>query len=110
MGTSCPTLLADLFLDSYEAGIFSEKPPQKKPALTYNFTFRYIDDVLYLITPCLVTSQIVCIPLNLINGYHMSATYIDLHTELDSKARLRSTFYDKKDYFNVYIVTFLFMQ
>jgi hypothetical protein len=56
MGTSCPTPLADLFLDSYEAGIFSEEPPQKKPALTFNFTFRYIDDVLYLITPCLVTS------------------------------------------------------
>jgi hypothetical protein len=28
MGTSCPSLLADLFLDSYEAGIFSEKKPR----------------------------------------------------------------------------------
>ena len=32
MGTSCPTLLADLFLDSYEAGIFSETPPPPKEA------------------------------------------------------------------------------
>ena len=50
MGTNCALLLADLFLYSYEAdflqGLFKEN--EKKLARSFNFTFRYIDDVLSL--------------------------------------------------------------
>ena len=50
MGTNCAPLLAHLFLYSYEAdfiqGIF--KKNEKKLARSFNFTFRYIDDVLSL--------------------------------------------------------------
>jgi hypothetical protein len=48
--TSCPPLLADLFLYSYETdfiqGLF--KKNEKKLTRSLNFTFRYIDDVLSL--------------------------------------------------------------
>jgi hypothetical protein len=47
MGTSCAPLLADLFLYSYESK-FVQKLLQdnKKLAVSFNHTFRYIDDVL----------------------------------------------------------------
>ena len=48
MGTNCALLLADLFLYSYEAEFIQEllKKNEKKLARSFNFTFRYIDDVL----------------------------------------------------------------
>jgi hypothetical protein len=48
MGTNCAPLLADLILYSYEAE-FVQKLLQdntKRLALSFNHTFRYIDDVL----------------------------------------------------------------
>jgi hypothetical protein len=43
-------LLADLFRYSYEADVIPGllKKNEKKPARSFNFTFRYIDDVLSL--------------------------------------------------------------
>ena len=50
LGTKCAPLLDDLFLYSYEAysiqGLL--KKTEKKLARSFNFTFRYIDDVLLL--------------------------------------------------------------
>jgi hypothetical protein len=48
MGTNC--LLADLFLYSYETDFIQGllKKNEKKLARSFNFTFRYIDDVLSL--------------------------------------------------------------
>ena len=50
MGTNCAPLLAELFLYSYEAdfiqGLF--KKNEKKLVRSFNFTLRYIDDVLSL--------------------------------------------------------------
>jgi hypothetical protein len=50
MGTYCAPLLTDLFLHSYEADFIQEllKKNEKKLARSFNFTFRYIDDVLSL--------------------------------------------------------------
>jgi hypothetical protein len=50
MGTNCAPLLADLFLYSYEADLIKGllKKNEKKLARSFNFTFRYIDDVLSL--------------------------------------------------------------
>jgi hypothetical protein len=50
MGTHCVPLLADLFLYSYEADFIQGilKKNEKKLARSFNFTFRYIDDVLSL--------------------------------------------------------------
>jgi hypothetical protein len=50
IGTNCAPLLADLFLYSYEADFIQEflKKNENKLARSFNFTFRYIDDVLSL--------------------------------------------------------------
>ena len=50
MGTNCAPLLADLFLHSYEADFIQGllKKIEKKLTRSFNFTFRYIDDVLSL--------------------------------------------------------------
>ena len=48
MGTNCAPLLADLFLYSYEAEFIQGlvQKGEKKLAQSFNFTFRYIDDVI----------------------------------------------------------------
>jgi hypothetical protein len=48
MGTNCAPLLADLFLYSYESEFLRKLVKDKKihEARAFNFTFRYIDDVL----------------------------------------------------------------
>ena len=50
MGTNCVPLLADLFLYLYEADFIQGllKKNEKKLARSFNFTLRYIDDVLSL--------------------------------------------------------------
>ena len=50
MGTNCAPLLADLYLYSYEADFIQGplKKNEKKLARSFNFMFRYIDDVLSL--------------------------------------------------------------
>ena len=50
MGTHCAPLLVDLFLYSYEADFMQGllKKSEKNPARYFNFTFRYIDDILSL--------------------------------------------------------------
>ena len=46
----CPPFLADLFLHSYEAEFIERllKNNNKKLAVSFNLSFRYIDDVLSL--------------------------------------------------------------
>jgi hypothetical protein len=48
MGTNCAPLLADLFLHSYESEFLQKLVKDKKihEARAFNFTYRYIDDVL----------------------------------------------------------------
>ena len=48
VGTNCAPLLADLFRYSYEAEFIEGllKSGKKKLAHSFNFTYRYIDDVL----------------------------------------------------------------
>jgi hypothetical protein len=50
MGTNCASLLADLFIYLYEADFIQGllKKNEKKLARSFNFTFRYLDDVLSL--------------------------------------------------------------
>jgi len=52
MGTNCAPLLVDLFLYSYEADFIQGllKKHEKNLARSFNFTFRYIDDVLSFVT------------------------------------------------------------
>ena len=53
MGTNYAPLLADIFLYSYEADVIQYllSTGKKKLASQFNFTYRYIDDVLSIINP-----------------------------------------------------------
>ena len=53
MGTNCAPLLADIFLYSYEAEFIQSllSTGRKRLASQFNFTYRYIDDVLSINNP-----------------------------------------------------------
>ena len=53
MGTNCAPFLADIFPYSYEAEFIQSvlSTGRKRLASQFNFTYRYIDDVLSIINP-----------------------------------------------------------
>ena len=53
MGTKCAPLLADIFLYSYEAEFIQSllSAGKKRLASQFNFTYRYMDDVLFINNP-----------------------------------------------------------
>ena len=119
MGTNCVPLLAGLLLYSYEAdltqGLLNKN--EKKPARSFNFTFRYIDDLLSLNNSRFVDFVDRTYPIALEikdnTDTDMSASYLDLHLEIDSEGRLRTKLYDKRDdvifplrNFHLHIATF----
>jgi hypothetical protein len=94
MGAHCPPLLADLFLYSYETDFIHGllKKNEKKLTRSFNFTSRYIDDVLSInnyrfgnfadrIFPIVVEIKDV-------TDTDKSASYLE-------KRRLRAKFYDR---------------
>jgi hypothetical protein len=90
MGTHFALLLADLFLYSYEAdftnGLLEKN--EKKLARSFNFTFRYIDDVISLNNFRFGDFSDRIYPIQLEIKYttdtDKSASYLDLHLEIDS--------------------------
>jgi hypothetical protein len=115
MGTYCAPLLADLFLYSYEADFIQEllKKNEKKLARSFNFTFRYIEDVLSLNNSRFgdFVDRIYPIEHEIkdTTDTDTSASWLDLHLEIDSEWRLRTKLYDKRDDFNFPIVQFSFI-
>ena len=51
MGTNCPRFLVDIFLYSYEAEFIVFTLGWKETASQFNFTYRYIDDILSINNP-----------------------------------------------------------
>jgi hypothetical protein len=106
MGTNCATLLADLFLYSYEADFIQEllQKHEKSLARSFNFTFRYIYDVLSLKNSRFgdFVDRIYPIELEIkdTTDTDRSASYLDLHLKIDSEGRLRTKLYDKRYDFN----------
>jgi hypothetical protein len=82
---------------------------KRKKALSFNFTFRYKDDVLSLNN---YVDRIYPIEPEIkdITYTNRSASYLDLHREIDSEERLRTKLYDKRDDFNFHIVNFPFIR
>ena len=113
--SNCAPLLVDLFLYSYEADFIQGllKKNEKKLARSFNFTFRYIDDVLSLNNSRFgdFVDRIYLIELEIkdTTDTDRSASYLDLHLEIDNEGRLRTKFYDKRDDFNFLIVNFPFI-
>ena len=108
MGTSCAPLLADVFIYSYEAD-FIEKN-EKKLARSFNFTFRYIDDVLslnnYRFGDFVDRVHPIELEIKDTTDTDRSASYLDLHLKIDSEERLRTKLYDNRHYFNFPFGTF----
>ena len=110
----CVPLLPDLFLYSYEADLQGLlKKNEKKLDRSFNFTFRYIDDVLSLNNSRFgdFVDRIYPIELEIkdTTDIDRSASYLDIHLEIDSEGRLRTKLYDKRDDFNFTIVNFPFI-
>ena len=115
MGTNCAPLLADLFLYYYEADFMQEllRKKDKKLAISFNSTFRYIDDVLSLNNSKFgdYVERIYPIELEIKDTTDTvkSASYLDLHLEIDNEGRLKTKLYDKRDDFSFPIVNFPFL-
>jgi hypothetical protein len=115
MGTNYAPLHSDLFLYSYEADFIHGllKKNEKKLARTFNFTIRYIDDVLSLNNSRFggFVDRIYPIDLEIkdITYTDISAAYLDLHFQIDSEGRLRTKTYDKRDDLNLPVVNFPFI-
>jgi hypothetical protein len=90
MGKNCVPLLADLFLYSYEADFIQGllKKNEKKLPQSFNFTFRYIDDVRSLNNSRFgdFVDRIYPIELEINDTTYTnrSASYLDLHLEINS--------------------------
>jgi len=115
MGTNCAPLLSDLFFHLYEADVIQGrlKKNEKKLARFFNFTFRYIDDVLSLNNSRFGYFIDRIYPIELetkdTTDTDRSASYLDLHLEIDSEGRLKTKPYDKRDNLNLPIVNFPFI-
>ena len=86
------------------------KKNEKKLARSFNFTLHYTDDVLSLNNSRYgdFVDRIYPIELEIkdTTDTDRSASYLDLHLEIDSEWRLRMKLYDKRDDFNFPIVKF----
>ena len=114
MGTNCAPLLADLFLYSFEAEFLDGlKKKDKHLARSFNFSFRYIDDVLSLNNARFGDYLHLIYPKELeikdTTDTPTSASYLDLHLEIDSRGKLKTKLFDKRDSFNFPIVNFPFL-
>ena len=81
MGTNCAPFLADIILYSYEAEFIQTllSAGREQLASRFNFTYRYIDDVLYInnseFKNCL-GQMYICIPLILRSETRQRATLL----------------------------------
>ena len=116
MATNCAPLLADLFLYSYEADFIQGllKKNEKKLARSFNFTFRYIDDVLSL-NNCrfgdfVDRNYTIELEIKDTTDTDRSASYLDLHLEVDSESRLKTKFSTKEMFQFSYCELSIYMQ
>ena len=115
MGTNCAPLLADIFLYSYDAEFIQPllSTGKKKLASQFNFTYRYIDDVLSINNPDFENYLGQMYPAELeikdTTGSNTSASYLDLLLSIESDGQLRTSLYDKRDDFNFHITNFPFL-
>ena len=113
MGTNCAPLLADLFLYSYESEFLQKLVKDKKihEARTFNFTHRYIDDVLSINNSRF--ADILIYPPELeakeTTDTASSASFLDIYLEFDDSGQLSTKIYDKRVDFNFKIINFPIM-
>jgi hypothetical protein len=97
-------LLADLFLYSYEADFVQQllRDKNKKLAVSFNNTYRYIDDVLSINNHNFQNYVYMICPnehkIKDTTDSEISASYLDILLEIDLNARLTNTLYNWWDY------------
>ena len=111
MGTNCAPLLADLFLYSYESEFLQKLVKDKiHEARAFNFTYRYIDDVLSINNSRFAEFLPLIYPPELevkeTTDTASSASFLDLYLEIDDSGQLSTKIYDKRDDFNFKIINF----
>ena len=98
MGTNCAPLLADIFLYSYEAEFIQSllSTGRKRLASQFNFTYRYIDEVLSIYNPDFENYLGQMFPHELeIKGTtesNTSASYLDLLLSIGRDGQLHTSF------------------
>ena len=111
MGTNCAPLLVNLFLYSYESEFLQKLFKDKKihEARAFNFTYRYIDDVLSInnsrfaeFLPLIYHPEL---DVKETTYTASSASFLNLYLEFDS-GQLSTKIYDKRDDFNFKIINF----
>ena len=82
----------------------------KKLTICFNFTLLYKNDVLSL-NNSKFGDYVECIELEMkdTTDTNKSASYLDLHLEIDNEGRLKTKRYDKRDDFSFPIVNFPFL-
>ena len=109
MGTNCAPRLADIFLFSYEAEFIRSllSTGRRQVASLFNFTYRYIDDVLSINSPEFENYLGQMYPVELeikdTTESNTSASYLDLLLSIGRDGQLHTSIYDKRDDFNFHI-------
>ena len=115
MGTDCAPLLADICLCSFEAESIPSllSVGRKRLASQFNFTYRYIDEVLSINNPDFENYLDQMYPPELeikdTTERNTSASYLDLLLSIGRIGQLRTSLYEKCDDFNFHITNFPFL-
>ena len=115
MDANCTPLLADIFLYSYEAEFIQSllSTGRKRLDPQFNFTYRYIDDVLSInnhdFENYLGQMYLPEFEIKDTTESNTSASYLDLLLSFDRDGQLRTSLYDKRDDFNFHITNFPFL-
>ena len=113
MGTNCAPLVADLFLYCYERDFMDSLNHDNHADVIedFNFTSRYLDDLLNIDNPYFesMVNQIYPpeLQLNKANISDTEAPFLDLHLSV-ANGFVSSKIYDKRDDFDFDIVNFPF--
>ena len=111
MGTNCAPLIADLFLYCYESDFMSSlnSGSQSDIINAFNYSSRYIDDILNIDNPYFDTMISSIYPkelqLNKANVSDTSASFLDLDLTI-SNGFISTKIYDKRDDFDFNIVNY----
>ena len=102
---SCPLFILGRLHTGNSQGKWKESNP------SFNFKFRYIDHVISLNKVDDFVDCIYAIELEIkhFTDTSKSTSYHDLHLDIDCDDPLRTAFYDKRDDFNSFIVSSLFI-
>ena len=115
MGMNCAPLLADMFLYPYEAEFIQSllSTGRKRLASQFNFTYRYIDDLLSINNPDFENylGQMYLPELEIKDTTESNtfASYLDLLLSIGRDGQLHTSLYHKRDDFNFHITNFLFL-